>query len=83
MWDHNKDLIFERAEPILSDPATAKYVWGVGFHWYSGDEFENLAKVHDAFRTRIFSLPKDARKVAFDWVRGISGNVMPTTSSAT
>jgi glucosylceramidase len=51
VWDHNKDIIFERAEPILSDPETAKYVWGVGFHWYSGDEFENLAKVHDAFPT--------------------------------
>lgn len=51
VWDHNKDLIFERAEPILSDPETAKYVWGVGFHWYSGDEFENLAKVHNAFPT--------------------------------
>ena len=51
VWDHNKDIIFERAEPILSDPETAKYVWGVGFHWYSGDNFENLAKVHDAFPT--------------------------------
>ena len=49
VWDHNKDIIFERAKPILSDPETAKYVWGVGFHWYSGDEFENLAKVHDTF----------------------------------
>ena len=51
VWDHNKDIIYERAEPILSDPDTAKYVWGVGFHWYSGDEFDNLAKVHDAFPT--------------------------------
>ncbi len=51
VWDHNKDLIFERAQPILSDPETAKYVWGVGFHWYSGDEFENLAAVHEAFPT--------------------------------
>lgn len=49
VWDHNKDIIFERAQPILSDPAAAKYVWGVGFHWYSGDEFENLDKVHKAF----------------------------------
>lgn len=51
VWDHNKDIIYERAEPILSDPKTAKYVWGVGFHWYSGDEFENMAKVHNAFPT--------------------------------
>ena len=49
VWDHNKDIIFERVEPILSDPETAKYVWGVGFHWYSGDNFENLDKVHRAF----------------------------------
>jgi len=49
VWDHNKDIIFERVEPILSDPKTAKYVWGVGFHWYSGDNFENLDKVHRAF----------------------------------
>lgn len=49
VWDHNKDIIFERVEPILSDPKAAKYVWGVGFHWYSGDNFENLDKVHRAF----------------------------------
>jgi glucosylceramidase len=49
VWDHNKDIIFERVEPILSDPRTAAYVWGVGFHWYSGDQFENLDKVHRAF----------------------------------
>ncbi len=49
VWDHNKDIIFERAAPILSDPEAAKYVWGVGFHWYSGDQFDHLAKVHKAF----------------------------------
>ncbi|MBW8002794.1 MAG: glucosylceramidase [Planctomycetes bacterium] len=49
IWDHNKDIIFERVEPILSDPEAAKYVWGVGFHWYSGDEFDHLDKVHEAF----------------------------------
>lgn len=49
VWDHNKDIIFERVQPILSDPETAKYVWGAGFHWYSGDDFENLKKVHNAF----------------------------------
>jgi glucosylceramidase len=49
VWDHNKDIIFERVEPIFSDPKTAKYVWGAAFHWYSGDNFENLDKVHRAF----------------------------------
>ena len=43
VWDHNKERVFERARTILSDPAAARYIWGVGFHWYSGDHFENLS----------------------------------------
>lgn len=34
VWDHNRDLIKHRSDVILSDPEAAKYVWGVGFHWY-------------------------------------------------
>ena len=41
-WDHNKERLFERAQTILSDPDAAKYVWGVAFHWYSGDHFEQI-----------------------------------------
>ncbi|XXM73224.1 glycoside hydrolase family 30 protein [Lysinibacillus sphaericus] len=49
IWDHNRDVIFERASAVLSDPEAAKYVWGTGSHWYVSEEFENLSKVHDAF----------------------------------
>jgi len=54
MWDHNRDLIYQRAETYFSDPEVAKYAWGIGFHWYedwSGGEqmFGNLKKVNDAF----------------------------------
>lgn len=53
-WDHNRDLIYQRASTILEDPAAAKFVWGIGFHWYetwtgSGMEFENLRRVKEAF----------------------------------
>jgi glucosylceramidase len=34
VWDHNRDLMFQRASIILNDPDAAKYVWGTGFHWY-------------------------------------------------
>jgi glucosylceramidase len=34
VWDHNRDLLFDRASTILNDPEAAKYVWGTGFHWY-------------------------------------------------
>jgi glucosylceramidase len=51
VWDHNRDLMTQRANVILDDPQANKYVWGVGFHWYenwSGGEpmFANVGKVH-------------------------------------
>jgi len=53
-WDHNRDLIYQRASTILSDPAAAKYVWGIGFHWYEdwtggGKIFDNVRRVNEAF----------------------------------
>jgi glucosylceramidase len=34
VWDHNRDLITNRANTIFDDPDAAKYAWGIGFHWY-------------------------------------------------
>ncbi|MFW5981393.1 MAG: glycoside hydrolase family 30 protein, partial [bacterium] len=49
VWDHNKERVFDRADCILSDPSANKYVWGIGFHWYSGDHFEALQILHDRY----------------------------------
>ena len=49
IWDHNRDVMVERARTVLSDPDAAKYVWGTGFHWYCGDHFDNVQKVHEEF----------------------------------
>ena len=49
IWDHNRDLMVERSRAVLSDPDAAKYVWGTGFHWYNGDHFDEVQKVHDEF----------------------------------
>ena len=53
-WDHNRDLIYQRASTILRDPRAARYVWGIGFHWYepwSGGEpmFDNVRLVYETF----------------------------------
>lgn len=53
-WDHNRDQIYQRASTILNDPEAAKYVWGIGYHWYEpwtgGDmQFKNVKLVNDAF----------------------------------
>ena len=34
VWDHNRDLIYQRAQTYFNDPEAAKYIWGLGFHWY-------------------------------------------------
>ncbi len=54
VWDHNRDLIYQRAQTYFNDPEAAKYIWGIGFHWYedwSGGTpmYDNLRKVYEAF----------------------------------
>ncbi|HET9057926.1 MAG TPA: glycoside hydrolase family 30 protein [Chitinophagaceae bacterium] len=54
VWDHNRDLINQRMNTLLSDPKAAKYVWGIGFHWYEdwsgGDQvFDNVKKVYETY----------------------------------
>lgn len=49
IWDHNKDIIYERVKTVLEDKEAAKYIWGVGFHWYGGDHFDQLAKIKEEF----------------------------------
>ncbi|WEK55057.1 MAG: glycoside hydrolase family 30 protein [Candidatus Cohnella colombiensis] len=49
VWDHNKERVYDRAKTAYLDPDAAKYIWGIGFHWYSGDHFESLSAVHDRF----------------------------------
>jgi glucosylceramidase len=31
VWDHNRDLIYQRAETYFDDPEASKYAWGIGF----------------------------------------------------
>ena len=54
VWDHNRDLLFDRASVILNDLEANKYVWGTGFHWYEDWKdgkpmFNNVGKVATAF----------------------------------
>jgi glucosylceramidase len=54
VWDHNRDLIYQRAQTYFNDPEASRYIWGIGFHWYedwSGGlpMYENLKRVHESF----------------------------------
>lgn len=79
-WDHNRDLVYQRASTVLDDPQAAKYVWGIGYHWYetwtgSGMLFDNVRRVHETYPNKNliftegcvenFSLPR-----VTDWALG-------------
>lgn len=54
VWDHNRDLIGNRAHTIFGDPEASKYAWGIGFHWYetwtgSDPNFNNLNNITEAY----------------------------------
>jgi glucosylceramidase len=54
VWDHNRDLIYQRVQTYMNDPEAAKYIWGIGFHWYedwSGGTpmYDNIRRVYEAF----------------------------------
>jgi glucosylceramidase len=49
IWDHNRGIMYQRAKSVYDDPEAAKYVWGMGYHWYVGDHFDNVRLVHDSY----------------------------------
>lgn len=54
VWDHNRDLMVQRANVIYSDKEASKYIWGMGFHWYetwNGGKpmFDNVRQVYEAY----------------------------------
>ena len=57
VWDHNRDLMNQRANAIFDDPEASKYAWGMGFHWYetwAGGQpmFDNVRKVYEAYPSK-------------------------------
>lgn len=81
VWDHNRDLMNQRANVIFSDPEASKYAWGLGFHWYetwAGGKpmFENVEKAQEAYPSKNLLFTEgciekfDANKYQF-WANGI------------
>lgn len=69
-WDHNRDLLYQRASTYLSDPEAAKYIWGIGFHWYEiwngGRQYENVKRVAESFPDKNLLLT-EACNYPFSW----------------
>lgn len=72
-WDHNRDLMVQRALTLFNDPAASKYIWGIGFHWYetwTGGNMQigNLQKVHELFPDKKLIFTEGCQE-KFDWKR--------------
>lgn len=83
VWDHNRDLMYQRAETIFDDPEAAKYAYGIAYHWYedwAGGQplYDNVRRVAEAYPDKplFFSegcaCPDDPKKTIRleDWALG-------------
>jgi len=81
-WDQNRDFIFQQASVILNDKEAAKYVWGIGYHWYeqyayqgSNMQFENVKRVKEAFPDKNLLFTEGCvlnftKEKLYDWANG-------------
>ncbi|MCR4736264.1 MAG: glucosylceramidase [Treponema sp.] len=49
IWDHNRDLALERLEESLKVQGSEKYIAGLAFHWYSGDQYKNIQTIAEKY----------------------------------
>ncbi|CAJ1441192.1 unnamed protein product [Effrenium voratum] len=47
IWDHNRDGMLERAAVAYADEKAAKYIWGLGYHWYGDSRFETWPESYE------------------------------------
>ena len=78
IWDHNRDLIYQRATTTLQDPETAKYANGIGYHWYETwnnktQLFDNLEETRRAFPNMFLAFTEGCKeKFNFDGIYDVS-----------
>ena len=53
IWDHNKEKLYTRTKKELDSNSALKAIAGVAFHYYTGDHFENIKLVYEAFPGKL------------------------------
>lgn len=48
-WDHNRDILKERVEGTMAVPGAEKAVAGIAFHWYQGDQYDQVEYVSEKY----------------------------------
>ena len=49
VWDHNRDLLLERFTQSMGVPGAEAAIAGAAYHWYSGDQYQHVSAVAEAF----------------------------------
>jgi len=73
IWDHNRDLIYQRATTTLEDPETSKYAHGIAYHWYEfwnnkNQLFDNLTETQRAFPDKFLAFTEGCKE-KFDYTK--------------
>ena len=42
IWDHNAERILDRANESFAVPGAKEAIWGMGYHWYSGEHYDAI-----------------------------------------
>lgn len=71
VYDHNKDHVYNWTKAVYSHPEASKYVAGVAYHWYSGDNFQDLEKIQADY-PQAKLLASEATWERWRWRKGTS-----------
>jgi glucosylceramidase len=69
-WDHNRGVMYQRAEVMYDDPEAAQYIYGIAFHYYVGNHYDNVRMVHDAFPDKALIYTEAG--MHGDWETGVN-----------
>jgi glucosylceramidase len=69
-WDHNRGIMYQRAEVMYDDPDAAQYIYGIAFHYYVGHHYDNVRMVHDAFPDKKLIYTEAGMRG--DWETGVN-----------
>jgi O-Glycosyl hydrolase len=53
VWDHNRDLLWDRLSGSLAVPGASEYIAGAAYHWYSGDQYDNVERCARAYPDKL------------------------------
>jgi len=69
IFDHNKKDLVSYSSRVMQNGAAAQFVTGMAFHWYTGDFFEQVTQVRQAFPEKML-ISSEATWEKYRWLPG-------------